>query len=267
MKAIILSAGQGKRLLPLTEQTPKSLLPLHNGQSILGWQLSQLAKAGVEEAIVVSGFHAPKIRTEIAAYRSIINVREVYNPFFKLADNLGSVWRGLMDIPHGEDFIVLNGDTLFTHEVAQTLLQDQKSAVTLTIARKESYDDDDMKVVTEQGELRRVGKKLPMDSVNGESIGMMKFCGAGAQWFRECVNAAMETEEGLKTWYLAVLDKMAQSPKNISDNIYVGVVEVPQSQWCEVDFPVDYKQACQATQSWDESIAAGAVPLKASETA
>ena len=44
MKAIILSAGQGRRLLPLTEDTPKCLLPL-SGRSLLEWQLRALAAA------------------------------------------------------------------------------------------------------------------------------------------------------------------------------------------------------------------------------
>ena len=58
VKTIILSAGQGRRLLPLTEETPKSVLPI-GGKSALGWQLAALEEAGASEVVVATGFHAP----------------------------------------------------------------------------------------------------------------------------------------------------------------------------------------------------------------
>ena len=242
MKAIILSAGQGKRLLPLTEKLPKCLLPANDGQSLLGWQLTQLAKAGFEEAVIVSGFQAEKIRADIRQYQHLIKISELYNPFYKLADNLGSVWVARHKMMH--DFVLLNGDTMFTYEVAQRLRHAAGNDVTLMVSRKESYDNDDMKVSVENGMLKAVGKKLPPEIVNGESIGMMKFSGNGISRFRNAVNAAMETEEGLKTWYLAVLDQMARAGG-------VGTVMAGADEWCEVDFPVDYKKACANIERWN----------------
>ena len=66
MKAIVLSAGQGRRLLPLTETRPKCLAPL-SGRSLLAWQLEGLNIAGVKEAVVVTGFGAEQVEAEIAA--------------------------------------------------------------------------------------------------------------------------------------------------------------------------------------------------------
>ena len=64
MKVIILSAGQGSRLLPLTARIPKCLLPVHDQNPALGLQLRAIAAAGVEEACVVVGFGA----TQVDAY-------------------------------------------------------------------------------------------------------------------------------------------------------------------------------------------------------
>jgi NDP-sugar pyrophosphorylase family protein len=64
-RAIILAAGQGKRLLPLTESRPKCLIEL-SGRSLLAWQLIRLQAAGVEEAVVVTGFRADAVEAEIA---------------------------------------------------------------------------------------------------------------------------------------------------------------------------------------------------------
>ena len=57
MKAIILSAGQGRRLLPLTAGTPKCGVEIA-GQSLLEWQLGEVAQCGIDEVVVVTGFHA-----------------------------------------------------------------------------------------------------------------------------------------------------------------------------------------------------------------
>jgi len=61
-KAIILSAGQGKRLSPLTDTRPKCLVEL-SGRTVLHWQLKHLAEAGITEAVVVTGFAADTVET------------------------------------------------------------------------------------------------------------------------------------------------------------------------------------------------------------
>ena len=73
MKAIILSAGQGRRLLPLTENRPKCLIPLAT-RSLLEWQLRNLAQAGVREAVVVTGFGADQIEGARRAVRHLIDL-------------------------------------------------------------------------------------------------------------------------------------------------------------------------------------------------
>ena len=91
-RAIILSAGQGKRLLPLTEARPKCLVEL-GGRSLLAWQLTHLQAAGVEEVVVVTGFGASLVEDEIGRLKlGAMAVSTVYNPFYGVADNLASCW-------------------------------------------------------------------------------------------------------------------------------------------------------------------------------
>ena len=59
-RAIILAAGQGKRLLPLTEARPKCLIEL-SGRSLLAWQLMRLQAAGVDETVIVTVFRADAV--------------------------------------------------------------------------------------------------------------------------------------------------------------------------------------------------------------
>ena len=64
--AIILSAGQGSRLFPLTENQPKCLIPFA-GKSLLRWQTEALAASGITDIAVVTGFRTEMVEAELAA--------------------------------------------------------------------------------------------------------------------------------------------------------------------------------------------------------
>ena len=244
MKAIILSAGQGSRLLPLTESNPKCLLDIGGGQSVLRYQIAALEAAGVKEVIVVTGFHAPLVNADIVSHQGSATVRTLYNPFYKVADNLGSVWLALRDISKGDAaFMIVNGDTMFTPTVAKQLLAEAHGPITLAVSQKPRYDADDMKVIRDGSRLLHVGKSLAVAEVNGESIGMMCFRGAGIDAFRRMVDETISSPEGTNVWYLSVINRLASQ-------IEIQTAEVPPEQWCEIDFPVDYEQACLRVKEW-----------------
>jgi choline kinase len=87
-KAVILSAGKGSRLLPLTAKRPKCLIEL-SGRSLLEWQLDALQGAGIRDIVVVTGFGDDLVEAVVAARTG---ARTLFNPFYHVADNLGSVW-------------------------------------------------------------------------------------------------------------------------------------------------------------------------------
>ena len=120
MKAIILSAGQGGRLLPLTETMPKCLLPIGD-EPIVGLQIDNLRSCGIDDITVVTGFSAGMVEQALGELNYAPNPPKcLFNPFFNVADNLASCWmaRGEMN----DDFILLNGDTLFEPAICEALL-------------------------------------------------------------------------------------------------------------------------------------------------
>jgi len=226
--------------MPLTEVTPKCCLR-PGGVSILEWQITQLAVSGIDEVVVVTGFGHEIVEAEIDRIQGI-KVRTLYNPFFRLSDNLGTCWvaRGEMDSP----FVLINGDTLFEAAVLQHLLSDADHyPITLATDQKISYDSDDMKIWSERERLCRVGKTLDSSHVNGESIGMMVFSRTGAEIFVNKVENLMRKGDGLKRWYLSAIDELAQ------DGI-VGISSIHGLSWCEVDDPVDLAHAEQVVKTW-----------------
>ena len=242
MKAIILSAGQGSRLGHLVDDRPKCLIDF-NGRTLLDRQLDTLAANGVEEAVVVTGFHDELVQQAVAARSGGPRVTCVFNPFFKVADNTGSLYMA-RDALAG-DCLVWNGDTLVSDALMAKVVANDRPGICVTVDRKDRYDDDDMKVVEEGGRLKAIGKRLA-DSVNAESIGLLAFRAGGAERFRQAIEAAMRTGEGTTIWYLRVIHHLAQS----SD---VWTLDISGEEWGEVDFPPDVEAARELCERWDNS--------------
>ena len=241
-RAIILSAGRGGRLLPLTEHVPKCLLDL-GGRSLLAWQLRGLAAAGVREALVVTGYGSELVELELRQHTPAeLHVQPLYNPFFQVADNLASCWlaRAAMNGP----CLILNGDTLFEPEVARRLLAAEPALITVTIDRKPGYDDDDMKVSTNGERLTGIGKKLPAGEVSGESIGFLRFSADGAKLFVTEIERTMRTPAGPRLWYLSAIHALA------SAGVDVRVASIEGLQWSELDFPADLVRCRSIAAGW-----------------
>lgn len=241
-KAIILSAGQGSRLLPMTENMPKCLLGL-GGRNMLEWQLRGLAAAGVRETVVVTGFRAELVERALEQIAPPqMQVRTLFNPFYKVADNLASCWmvRGELIGPS----LILNGDTLFEPEIARRLLGAPGAPITVTIDRKPSYDADDMKVTTSGDRLTAIGKKLPMSTVTGESIGFLRFEPSGAAAFVDEIERTMRTAEGVGLWYLSAIHRLANSGTD------VRVASIEGLEWGELDFPADLARCRAIADAW-----------------
>jgi choline kinase len=250
LKAIILSAGQGRRLLPLTESVPKCCLRLGD-RSLLQCQIESLGTGGIDEIVVVSGFGHHLVDEVIGRMHSAVPIRTLYNPFYALSDNLGTCWvaRAEMDRP----FVLLNGDTLFEPAVLRRLLHAAGDyPVTLAADRKEAYDADDMKIHAAGTRLERVGKRLDPAIVNGESIGMMAFSQAGAEAFVRRVERLMGGPDGLVRWYLTAIDELAREG-------CVGIASIHGLGWCEVDDIDDLAHAERAVRDW--TTAAGDRPV------
>lgn len=249
MKAIVLSAGQGRRLLPLTAESPKCLLPIEGGsgagnrpgeaaaasRTLLGAQLQTLARCGVDRALVIVGFGAERVEGFLDRHPVPgLTVETLYNPFYEASDNLVTCW--LARAAMHEDFLLLNGDTLFEDAVLGRLLEAPPAPVTVTVDHKRAYDEDDMKVSLDpQGRLLAVGKTLPAAMVGGESIGLLAFRGSGPKLFSDALDAAVRRPEALRRWYLSVVDALAQDTA-------VETVSIEGLWWREIDSREDLER-------------------------
>jgi len=248
MKAIILSAGQGSRLGHLVDDRPKCLIDF-SGRTLLDRQLDTLGANGVDEAVVVTGFHDDRVEEALAKRSGGPAVRTIFNPFYKVADNTGSLFMAREEL--SGDCLVWNGDTLVSNALMKRVVENDRAGICVTIDRKPGYDEDDMKVVEEGGQLKAIGKRLPLDTVNAESIGLLAFRTGGAERFRDAIEKAMRTPEGTTIWYLRVINQIAQHSE-------VWTLDIQGEEWGEVDFPADVENARALTARWDAADKAAA---------
>lgn len=247
MKAIILAAGQGSRLGHLTAERPKCLIDF-GGRTLLDWQLDTLAANGIREAVVVTGFRDDQIEAALARRSGAPRVRTIYNPFYKVADNLGSLYIAREEL--SGDCLVWNGDTLVSVDLMRRVIGNHQPGICVTIDRKHAYDADDMKVVEADGRLKAIGKRLS-DGVNAESIGLLAFRSGGAERFREAIEQAIRTPEGTTVWYLRVIHQIAQTAE-------VFTLDIQGEEWGEVDFPEDLESARDLVSNWGRGRGAAA---------
>lgn len=235
MKTIILAAGQGRRLLPLTTDLPKCLLEVQ-GKALLHWQLDALAAAAGDEVVVVVGFGAEQVEAVLARRPEAHRIRTVFNPFYAVSNNLASCWVAREEFDR--DCLLLNGDVVFQSDVIERMVRPAESPTPVFVAVdfKDSYDDDDMKVCLDGERLVRIGKDLPPAEMHAEAIGVHGFRGRGPGLFREALERAVRRPGGLDRWYLTVVDELARTHP-------VGTASVEGLEWAEIDTRSDLADA------------------------
>jgi choline kinase len=233
MKALILSAGQGRRLLPLTAECPKCALPVL-GRSMIEWQIDELSVAGIDRVTVVVGYRAGKVEQLLTNRYGRNGISFVHNEAFAQSDNLVSCWMAREEM--NEDFILLNGDTLFESSVIRLVLDEPSRPVTVMTDHKSRYDADDMKVTLDGKRLIDVGKDLKPEKTDGESVGIILFRGEGPTLFRGALEEAVRDPSSQRKWYLSVIRELCRT-------MPVWTCSLHGLPWCEVDYPADLKVA------------------------
>ncbi|MGE0211260.1 MAG: NTP transferase domain-containing protein [Parvibaculaceae bacterium] len=242
MKVVILGAGQGKRLLPMTAEVPKALLDI-GGRSLVARQIDAFAAQGFGEFVVVTGYGSLAMEEALAALagEKRVAIRTVYNPFYAVADNLASCWMARHEMTG--DFVQVNGDNLFRADLVGALMEPSSALVTVATNRKPQYDADDMKVMLDGGRLTEIGKTLPVEAVDAEAIGLYVFRSEGARLYREVLERDMREAQALKQWFPSAIGQLAKLTT-------VQPVDVTGIEWCEVDFPTDLQAARHMVAQW-----------------
>ena len=120
MTGLVLAAGLGKRLAPLTEERPKGLIEL-GGRSLLARLLDGLQAAGVHETVLVVGYRQEMIRTALGTSHRGMALRYVVNSDFEKGPRL-SLWSGRAEFLR-DDVVLADGDVLFAPPLLERVVR------------------------------------------------------------------------------------------------------------------------------------------------
>ncbi len=248
MKAIIIGAGRGRRLMPLTEDTPKCFAEV-GGKRILDWALEAFRASGIEDVVFIGGYQIEKVR---AAYPRLTFC---HNTAWEQNNILASLFHA--ESHFGDGFICSYADILYRPRVVRRLL-DSPHDITLVVdtAWRDRYrdptqhpEDDAEKVLTDGDRLLRVSREVSPDAAHGEYIGVARFTSRGAETLREHYRRVLETHDGRpfqgatsvqKAYFIHIIQDM------IEHGIPVHRVDT-HGDYLEVDTTEDYHLA---QQSW-----------------
>ncbi len=238
MRLFILAAGTGSRLLPLTKNTPKSLLDLGDGTTLLERQLNNAIDSELfDEIIILTGYKKEQIEAKILEYKGKIKIKTIYNPFYEISNNLFSLYfaYGLMG---QKDFVITNGDNIYKKGIYNQIYdQLNDDGITITIDYKEEYDEDDMKVTFLEDKLvKKVHKQIPLDKTDAESVGLAIVKGKRSRkLFRKKVIQMIKDETNINKYWLVVFNEL------VKEGIPINTVEIDHADWREMDFHPDLK--------------------------
>jgi NDP-sugar pyrophosphorylase family protein len=124
--ALLLAAGTGSRLAPLTDMTPKCLVPV-NEISILERLLCSLQKHNFNRLVVVIGHQADCIRDYLGTRTKGMDITYITSPLYKTTNNIYSLWlaRNVIDEP----FLLIESDLVFDTDMLTDMLYPDRVAV------------------------------------------------------------------------------------------------------------------------------------------
>jgi|GEM_PF-114718 len=124
--ALLLAAGTGSRLAPLTDKTPKCLVPV-NKISILERLVDALRLHNFKRLVIVVGHQADSIRNFLGTRAGSIDITYIISPVYKTTNNIYSLWLARKEIE--EPFLLIESDIVFDPEMLTNMLQPDRIAV------------------------------------------------------------------------------------------------------------------------------------------
>ncbi|MGC8718482.1 MAG: NTP transferase domain-containing protein [Thermodesulforhabdaceae bacterium] len=222
--AIILAAGQGKRLLPYTKDRPKCLLDF-GGKSLIEIQLAAFSSCGIRNVTVVVGYRGDLVMSRLGNAVSYVT-----NDRYEDTSSMYSLWLARESFSGG--CIVLNSDVLFHPGILRRLL-DSESPNALAMDFHARLNEEEMKVRVEGRRVKGLSKSFV--EADGENVGMLKFDKTGWSLLMETIEAFLREGHEKEMVPFAV--------DAISSKCFIEAVPVNHLPWIEIDFPEDYERA------------------------
>ena len=246
MIGVILSAGMGTRLMPLTKEIPKPLLEV-NGMTLLERMMKNLMNEDIKEFIVIVGYNkekvidlAPKLEEKYS-----VNIKILENEKYDVTNTSVSTYIASKYIEENQmdDFILINGDNVVDPEIITRIAERENTS--LIVDNFKDLNEESFKLIIENetfnedktianGTIAEIGKGIDIASSTGEFIGVSKVSKNDLSKFNEILEDLMDEDK--QNYY----DFAFKTLSRISPIDYVLTNGL---KWTEIDDHNDWEQA------------------------
>lgn len=220
MKVIILSAGIGSRLNPLTKNVPKSMLQIDGNLTVLERTINIVNDCVDAEIVVVTGYCNEQINKCVSKFN---NCKTIYNPFYRVTNSIASLWFAKEEL--NDDVILINADVIVEKGLFEYILGVKEDAFVL-------YDSSigmeaDYKVAQKDGNVIVMSKELT--EFSGEYVGITKLNKLKSKELLKKIEE-MVSNELFNEWYETALVEMI-----FTEDFKLKAIDVSEYSWTEID--------------------------------
>jgi choline kinase len=233
---LVLAAGAGVRLGADTTALPKTLLPVDGDRTILDVVLANFRAVGLDDAVIVTGHAADRVRDRVPALerRHGLRLELVFNPKALEWNNAYSLWCAREALAEGA--LLANGDTVHPAGVEERLLAARGPELVIAVDDEKPLGEEEMKVhVTADGRLDRIHKRLEPATAHGEYIGVTLIEPSAAAPLADALEATWQRDPSLyyEDGFQEFVDRGGR----------IGIAPIGSVDWVEVDDHADLARA------------------------
>lgn len=231
MKAVILAAGFGSRLRPLTLDVPKCMIEV-NGIPIIKKQLDNLISNKIEDIYIVTGYKNDILSNYIECNYKNSNINIIWNRNYENTNNMYSLYLASKYIKNN-NFVLMNGDVFFEGSIIKALIHNDYDS--LIVCEKNKYLEESMKVSVNGGYVNSISKALTEKNSYGTSIDIYKFGSKACEELFKIIEIIIEKENNKNLWTEEAIDRLVKIIK-------VKTLDIKYN-WVEIDNFEDLKYA------------------------
>lgn len=220
MKIVLLAAGLGTRLKPLTDNCPKSLLKISDNISVIERTIEMINNICECEIIVVTGYKRIKFEEVLSKYS---NCTIINNPFYRVTNSIASLWFAREYL--NDEVIIYNSDVIIEGNLLKIVMETNSDAAVF-------YDSSigmeaDYKVVEQNDKVILMSNEL--SDFSGEYVGITRFNKYMAEELKTKIEN-MVSDELYNEWYETAIVNMI-----FENQFVIDAIDVAPLEWTEID--------------------------------
>lgn len=229
MKAVILAAGLGSRLRPITNEVPKCMVPV-NGIRIIDKQIDNLLVNGIDNIYVVDGYKAKILATHLKETYPQVHI--ISNPRYAETNNMYSLFL-VSQYVKGEEFLLMNSDVYYDAGIIKGMLEgDNQSKIACD---RSMYLEESMKITIDGNKINHISKKITEYEYYAVSIDVYRISSKDSTALFKEIEDTIVARKDENSWTEVALDNIFKDT-NFKPCVING-------RWFEIDNHDDLRKA------------------------